>query len=58
MPHYNKYRVRKGRFGKAILQQWFCYPSSIPSHLAGDCEWVDVSYKNAPQLLIENKPGE
>jgi len=51
MPHYNKFRVRKTRFGKCILQQYHCFPDSIQSTLAGSCSWIDVPYKNAPAEL-------
>lgn len=52
MPHYNQYRVRKGFRGKAILQQWHCFPEGILSPLSGTCNWADVNYNNAPTELI------
>jgi hypothetical protein len=38
------YRVRKGLFGKCILQEWFA-PKSLISNTP-DPHWVDVSYKD------------
>jgi len=46
-----KYRVRRGLFGKSVLQQWKCFPSGIASSLAGTCDWVDVPYCKAPAEL-------
>lgn len=57
MSWHNKYRVRKGLFGKSILQQWHCFPDAIPSALAGTCDWVDVTYKAAPSQLKEVQYG-
>jgi len=46
-----KYRVRRGLFGKSVLQKWMCFPEGISSHLSGTCDWVDVSYGKAPSEL-------
>lgn len=48
-----KYRIRRGLFGKSILQQWKCFPSGIASSLAGTCDWLDVPYNKAPAELEE-----
>lgn len=53
-----KYRVRKGLFGKSILQRWACFPDGIPSALAGTCDWIDVSYDKAPALLFSHPTTE
>lgn len=60
MAYHNKFRVRKGLFNKAILQQWHCYPEAIMSSKAGTCSWVDVNYKDAPEILreCEFRPGQ
>lgn len=48
-----RYRVRRGLFGKAVLQRWACFPSGISSSLAGTCDWIDVPYHKAPAELEE-----
>lgn len=52
-PRAIRYRVRRGLFGKSVLQKWVCYPSGISSALAGTCHWIDVPYYNAPVELKE-----
>lgn len=53
-----RYRVRKGWFGKAILQAEY----NCPSYTAGrvdsslrDVFWSDIDYEHAPQNLWEAK---
>lgn len=46
-----RYRVRRGLFGKSVLQRWACYPTGISSSLAGTCDWIDVDYRRAPAEL-------
>lgn len=49
-----QYRVRKGWFGKSILQQKVHYPSGILSPLADEKRWEDVDFKHAPAKLKED----
>ena len=53
-----KYRVRRGLFGKSVLQRWACFPIGIMSPLAGTCDWIDVSYDKAPAELREKQTDE
>jgi len=46
-----RYRVRRGLFGKSVLQRWSCFPSGISSSLAGTCDWIDVPHNKAPAEL-------
>lgn len=48
-----RYRVRRGLFGKSVLQRWACFPTGIMSSLAGTCDWIDVPYNKAPLELKE-----
>lgn len=57
MAYYNEYRIRKGLFGKSVLQQWHCFPTGIQSALAGTCSWADVDYKSAPNFLFKEPKG-
>lgn len=45
-------RVRKGLFGKSILQRLVCIPDCVPSADAGTCRWIDIPYSAAPIRLI------
>jgi hypothetical protein len=45
-----KYRVRRGLWGKCVLQYFETFPSSLPN--APDPQWVDVGYKQAPRALV------
>lgn len=49
-----RYRVRRGLFGKSILQEYVGYPSFAGGF--ADCsspvfEWSDVKFVNAPPTL-------
>lgn len=41
-----KYRVRKGLFGKSVLQYLKTYPA------IDEFEWIDVSYNESPRALV------
>ncbi len=56
MAALNKYRVRKGWFGKSILQRLYDSPTLQGGHVdvfTRELIWFDVSYKNAPVTLFE-----
>lgn len=49
------YRIRKGWFGKCILQELYDEPSFIGGHVDSTIRrkiWEDVKYKSAPILTI------
>ena len=49
-----RYRVRKGLFGKSILQEYMNYPSLIGGYVDSGVrsfEWIDVSFNHAPSEL-------
>lgn len=51
-----KYRVRKGWFGKCILQAEYNTPSFICGRVDSSIRqivWEDVNYKKAPEALRE-----
>jgi hypothetical protein len=55
MAHVGKYRVRRGWFGKAILQSLVKYPSMIGPHPDASnprWEWVDAEFDHAPDSLV------
>lgn len=55
MNAYNQFRVRRGWFGKAILQQLKSFPTFAGGHVdttVRSIEWVDVSYDHAPVMLV------
>lgn len=50
----HRYRVRRGFFGKSILQRLENYPSLIGGVVDAsirDIRWVDVDYNRAPRAL-------
>lgn len=52
-----KYRVRRGWFGKAILQRFIDSPSLINGRIdvyTRDRKWVDVDFDRSPTILIED----
>lgn len=51
-----QYRLRRGLFGKAILQYLCDTPSIIGGHVDAtirDVYWTDVDFKHAPVELVE-----
>lgn len=59
-PRTGLYRVRKGLFGKCILQEYISFPSlmgGIVDSSIRNYVWEDVEYDNAPpQLTIKGEP--
>lgn len=52
MEAYNKFRVRKGWFGKSILQQLVSHPAIIGNSIDSsirEYQWRDVVYDRAPE---------
>ena len=48
------YRIRKGWFGRCILQEYMNHPSLVGGQVDAsirDCYWEDVNYNRAPTTL-------
>lgn len=55
------YRIRRGLFGKAILQAEYNTPSFSGGQVDSSrrvIEWADISYKYAPAELVERRAHE
>lgn len=53
--HTGLFRVRRGRFGKSILQECMDYPTysgGVVDVTIREFVWEDVKYKYAPRALI------
>lgn len=54
-PHTGLFRVRKGWFGKSVLQELMDYPTysgGVVDASTREFVWQDVSYSHAPRSLI------
>ena len=54
MKRSGRYRIRKGWFGKCVLQEW-CEWQGGSCELPDTCNgWVDVDFHHAPTELTRN----
>jgi hypothetical protein len=53
--HSGLFRVRRGLFGRSVLQELIDYPGRIGPHVDSsirELRWVDVPYSEAPRALV------
>jgi hypothetical protein len=45
-----RYRVRRGWFGRSVLQEYLKHPETVDTYES--YEWVDVRFRRAPPALV------
>jgi len=53
-----QYRVRRGLFGKSVLQELLPAAPMIMGHGPLPARWIDVPYSEAPRAFVQIKIPE